>query len=138
MPDANSHHPDMFTVTPTSLPRFWWLNPWLTAKRLHTACVALREKADAQAATIRQLREADSATVYYTYNPEADNELKSKLLASEADCDAQKDANYELRQQVETHKHNHIQTVKLLHQVIAERQALEAKLKKKKKGGRHG
>ena len=55
MPDANAHPADMFTVTPDTLPRFWWLNPWLTAKRLHTACVALRELAD---------RESDRAMLY--------------------------------------------------------------------------
>ena len=59
MPDANAHPADMFTVTPDTLPRFWWLNPWLTAKRLHTACVALREYSDAQAASITQLHKAD-------------------------------------------------------------------------------
>ena len=60
MPDANAHPADMFTVTPDTLPRFWWLNPWLTCKRLHTACVALREKCDAQAASIRQRNERDA------------------------------------------------------------------------------
>ena len=165
MPDANAHPADMFTVTPDTLPRFWWLNPWLTCKRLHTACVALRELADAQAASIRHRDERDAIKdaeaeaakkwkpvgfddiTYLTYNPQARRaevlkedwqKDRADLLTAEAALSAQKDANAELLRQVENHKHNHLQTVKLLHQVIAERQALEAKLKaKKKKGRRH-
>ena len=156
MPDANAHPADMFTVTPDTLPRFWWLNPWLTCKRLHTACVALREYSDAQAASIRHRDERDAIKAaeaeaakkwkpgdytYITYDPQAHAEaqaLKESWQKERADLSAQKDANAELLRQVENHKHNHLQTVKLLHQVIAERQALEAKLKaKKKKGRRH-
>jgi hypothetical protein len=33
-------------IKPNSLPRFWWLNPWGTAKTLHQAVTALKPYAD--------------------------------------------------------------------------------------------
>ena len=36
----------MNIIKPNSLPRFWWLNPWATAKTLHQAVTALKPYAD--------------------------------------------------------------------------------------------
>jgi len=33
-------------VRPGSMPRFWYLNPWATARYLHSAAVALKAYAD--------------------------------------------------------------------------------------------
>ena len=54
MPDPTSHAHDMITTTritirtirPSAMPRFWWLNPWATAKYRHSAATALKAYAD--------------------------------------------------------------------------------------------
>lgn len=54
MPDPNAHAPDMITTTrvtirtirPSAMPRLWWLNPWASAKYLHSAATALKAYAD--------------------------------------------------------------------------------------------
>ena len=48
MPDPLSHHPDMITIRPNTMPRFWWLYPWSYARTLHTAANALRALCDRQ------------------------------------------------------------------------------------------
>ena len=46
MPDPASHHPAMFTVKGTTLPRLWWLKPWSTARTLAVTVEALKAYAD--------------------------------------------------------------------------------------------
>ena len=48
MPDPLSHHPDMITIRPNTMPRFWWLYPWSYARTIHTAANALRALCDRQ------------------------------------------------------------------------------------------
>jgi len=36
----------MNIIRPDSLPRLWWLNPWLTVRYLHRASIALKAYAD--------------------------------------------------------------------------------------------
>lgn len=38
----------MHIIRPDSLPRLWWLNPWGTARYLHSALVAVKRLADKQ------------------------------------------------------------------------------------------
>jgi hypothetical protein len=46
MPDPASHHPAMFTVKGTTLPRLWWLKPWSTARTLSSIVAALKTQND--------------------------------------------------------------------------------------------
>jgi hypothetical protein len=46
MPDASSHHPAMFTVKGSTLPRLWWLKPWSTARTLSSIVAALKTQND--------------------------------------------------------------------------------------------
>ena len=46
MPAPLSHAPDMITIRPRTMPRFWWLCPWAYAKYLHSAATALKDYAD--------------------------------------------------------------------------------------------
>ena len=46
MPDPASHHYAMFTIKGTTLPRFWWLSPWTTARTLAVTVAALKAYAD--------------------------------------------------------------------------------------------
>ena len=48
MPDPLAHHPDMITIRPNTMPRFWWLYPWSYARTLHTAANALKALCDRQ------------------------------------------------------------------------------------------
>jgi len=63
MPDPTSHHPDMLIIKGQTLPRFWWLNPWTTARALAVTVNALRayaDRADAHIATLNAEREETS------------------------------------------------------------------------------
>ena len=53
MPDANAHPADMFTVKGHTLPRFWWLRPWTTARTLAVTVDALRSYADRADAALK-------------------------------------------------------------------------------------
>ena len=46
MPDPLSHAPDMITIRPRTMPRFWWLCPWAYARVLHTSANAVKAYAD--------------------------------------------------------------------------------------------
>jgi hypothetical protein len=46
MPDPLAHAPDMLVIKGTTLPRFWWLTPWTTARCLAVTVDALRAYAD--------------------------------------------------------------------------------------------
>jgi hypothetical protein len=46
MPDPLSHAPDMITIRPRAMPRFWWLCPWAYARVLHTSANAVKAYAD--------------------------------------------------------------------------------------------
>ena len=47
MPNPLAHHPSMLTIIrPSIMPRLWWLNPWASAKYLHSAATALKDYAD--------------------------------------------------------------------------------------------
>ena len=47
MPNPLAHAPAMLTVIrPSTLPRFWWVNPWSTVSYLHEAVTALKGYAD--------------------------------------------------------------------------------------------
>lgn len=36
----------MNIIRPNMMPRFWWLNPWATARYMHDAATALKAYAD--------------------------------------------------------------------------------------------
>ena len=85
MPDPLSHHPDMITIRPDTMPRFWWLYPWSYARTLHTAANALRALCDRQDDLLRgkyttrprwevEKWEADYGVRYYFHDtdPELD------------------------------------------------------------------
>ena len=85
MPDPLSHHPDMITIRPNTMPRFWWLYPWSYARTLHTAANALRALCDRQDDLLRgkytnrprwevEKWEADYGVRYYFHDtdPELD------------------------------------------------------------------
>ena len=46
MPDPLAHSPDMLIVKGNTLPRFWWLTPWSTARSLASTVAALKAYAD--------------------------------------------------------------------------------------------
>lgn len=53
MPDANAHPADMFTIKGQTLPRFWWLTPWTTARSLAITVNALKAYADRADAALK-------------------------------------------------------------------------------------
>ena len=46
MPDPLSHAPDMITIRPRTMPRFWWLCPWAYARTIHMSANAVKAYAD--------------------------------------------------------------------------------------------
>lgn len=54
MPDANAHAAGLFVVRGTTLPRFWWLKPWSTARALAVTVNALRAHADRADLALKQ------------------------------------------------------------------------------------
>ena len=47
MPNPLAHALDMLTVIrPSVMPRLWWLNPWASARYLHSAATAMKDYAD--------------------------------------------------------------------------------------------
>jgi hypothetical protein len=53
MPDPLAHHPSMLVIKGTSLPRFWWLMPWTTARSLAETVAALKTYADRADAALK-------------------------------------------------------------------------------------
>ena len=66
MPDPASHHPAMFTVKGTTLPRLWWLKPWSTARTLSSIVAALKTQNDRLDAALKasQLETIDEKGKY--------------------------------------------------------------------------
>jgi hypothetical protein len=62
MPDPAAHPPTMFIIRKTTLPRFWWLKPWTTARTLAVTVDALRSYADRADAAVKTA-EADLSLV---------------------------------------------------------------------------
>jgi len=58
MPDPASHHPDMFIIKASTLPRFWWLRPWTTARTLAVTVDALRAYADRADLAIKEAQQS--------------------------------------------------------------------------------
>ncbi len=86
MPDPASHHPAMFTIKGTTLPRFWWLSPWTTARTLAVTVAALKTQNDrlylalrnAEASRLHWVAKAERAHAVALHNERVIREMEER------------------------------------------------------------
>jgi hypothetical protein len=86
MPDPNAHPAFMFVIKGNTLPRFWWLRPWTTARTLAVTVDALRAHADrvdlalrnAEASRLHWVAKAERAHAVAMHNERVIRELEER------------------------------------------------------------